>query len=363
MGEKITPRQAVLNTQPAHHGAMDYAEIDRLGLVPDDILDFSSNINPYGPASSVVEASKRALWECYPDPEALALRSTLADHLSLPIEQIVAGNGTAELIWLIAFAFVRPGDLILVLGPTFGEYARCAMLTGGHVEVISGHVNDVFTIDPPTVEQTLRDGRPRLIFICNPNNPTGSIIEGENIGRWADDNPETLFVIDEAYLAFASDYSSVLDLRKDNILTLRSMTKDHALAGLRLGYAAGPLPLVEAVARVRPPWNVNAMAQAAGLAALKETDHLQRTLGKIKSAKDELIAELCRLGLAPLPSTTHYFIVDVSCGAEFRRRLLNYFRIQVRDCASFGLSAYIRIATRRPKENARLLEAVARILS
>lgn len=363
MGEKITARQAILNTQPVHHGAMDYAEIDRLGLVPDDILDFSSNINPYGPASAAVEASKSTLLERYPDREALALRSALADHLSHPVEQIVVGNGSAELMWLIAFAFIRPGDLILVLGPTFAEYARCARLAGGNVKVISGLGNDIFTIDPITVEQTLRDRRPRLIFICNPNNPTGSIIVGESIGRWADDYPETLFVIDEAYLAFASDYSSVLDLRKDNILTLRSMTKDHALAGLRLGYAAGPLPLVEAVARMRPPWNVNAIAQAAGLAALKETDRLQRTLNKLKRATDELIAELCRLGLAPLPSTTHYFIVDVGCGAEFRRRLLNQFGIQVRDCASFGLSAYIRIATRRPKENARLLEAVARILS
>lgn len=363
MGEKITPRQAVLNTPPAHHGALDYAEIDRLEFVPDDILDFSSNINPYGPASSAVEAIKRTVLERYPDREAVALRSALADHLSLSIEQIVVGNGTAELIWLIAFAFVRPGDLILVLGPTFGEYARCARLTEGHVEVISGHGDDDFTIDPHTVERTLRDRRPRLIFICNPNNPTGSIIERESIGRWADDHPETLFIIDEAYLAFASDYSSVIDLCRGNILTLRSMTKDHALAGLRLGYAAGPLSLIEAVARVRPPWNVNAMAQSAGLAALNEPDHLQRTLDKIRGAKGELIAELCRLGLTPLPSVTQYFIVDVGCGAEFRRHLLKHFRIQVRDCASFGLPAYIRIATRRPKENARLLDSLARLLS
>lgn len=361
MGEKIRPRQALLDTSLAHHGALDYAELDQLGIDPDEILDFSNNINPYGPAPAVVEACKRTSLDHYPDREALALRRALANHLSLPVEQIVAGNGTAELIWLTVFAFLRPRDLVLVIGPTFGEYARCARLAGSQVIMLDLLDDDDFTLSPPLVDLILRDKKPRLIFICNPNNPTGSFIERESIGRWADDNPGTLFVVDEAYLAFTSGHSSVIDLGRDNILTLRSMTKDHALAGLRLGYAAGPLPLVEAIARMRPPWNVNALALAAGLAALNDPDHLSHTLNKLTMAKVELLAGLHHLGLFPRPSATHYFIVDVAGGAVFRRRLLKRFRIQVRDCASFGLPAYIRIATNRPEENARLLDAIAGI--
>jgi histidinol-phosphate/aromatic aminotransferase/cobyric acid decarboxylase-like protein len=163
--------------------------------------------------------------------------------------------------------------------------------------------------------------------------------------------------VDEAYLTFTASAPSVLSARRTNMLVLRSMTKAYALAGLRLGYAVGSTDILEALRRARPPWSVNALAQAAGIAALQDTAHLTHCLACIARAKDDLVAGLRALGLRPVPSTTHFFLVRVGNGAACRQALLQG-SVLVRDCASFGLPEYIRVATRRPEENARLLTAL-----
>jgi histidinol-phosphate aminotransferase len=351
------PRPEVMATPSAQHGALDYAELGDMRLAPDAVLDFSVNSNPFGPSPAVAAALAQVALDRYPDREALALRSALARHLGISPAQIVAGNGTAELIHLIAFAFVRPGDRVLVIGPTFGEYSRAAGLMGARVEAWMAQAGNTFAVDCDAVARTLYDTRPRLLFVCRPNNPTGTLLPLEAIRTWAEASPETLLVVDEAYLAFAEAAQSCLVLDLPNVLSLRSMTKDYALAALRLGYAAGRPQVVESLARVRPAWNVNALAQAAGLAALDDQAHVQRTLDLLRVACSALVSGLTRLGFAPVPSTVHFFLVNVGDAGSLRRKLMQK-GIQVRDCASFGLPAYIRIATRRPDDNLRLLGAM-----
>ena len=269
----------------------------------------------------------------------------------------MAGNGAADLLWLLALAFLKAGDPVLIVGPTFGEYARAAALMGAKVETWIAQVSAGFAVDPVLVDAALRRTRPRLAFLCNPNNPTGYLAPIEVIDAWAKAHPGTLFVVDEAYLSFAAGARSALTLNAANVLVLRSMTKDHSLAGLRLGYLAGPEALVAAVAAVRAPWSVNALAQAAGVAALADPAHLAESLASLRQAKLQLLAGLGALGLDCVPSTTHFFLVEVGDGAALRDALLRK-GILVRDCASFGLPEYVRIATRRPEENARLLAAL-----
>ncbi|MBN1312252.1 MAG: histidinol-phosphate aminotransferase family protein [Anaerolineae bacterium] len=357
MKDTITPRSDIVAVPLDQHGDLDYVELEAMGCRPDDVLDFSANINPYGPPPGVREAIAAAPIERYPDRETLALRRALSEQHSMPIEQIVAGNGAAELIWLATFAFIRPQDTIVVVGPTFGEYARCAALMGGRVQIVSAKAENDFIVSPEKIEQALKASHPRLAFICNPNNPTGTAIDPGLIAGWAAAHPATLFIIDEAYLDFTTGVTSTLQYRLPNILSLHSMTKTCAMAGLRLGYALGPQTIIDAISRARPPWSVNVVAQAAGLAALADTQHVRAAIGKLQQAKEELVDGLAGLGLSPVPSMTHYFLVDVGGGAQFRHRLLAR-RIQVRDCASFGLPAYARIAARRPEENAQLLAAI-----
>ncbi len=355
------PRPEALATPAAPHGALDYVELERLGIAPHEVLDFSVNSNPFGPSPAVREALLHVPLDRYPDREALALRRALAAHLRVDVEQIVAGNGTAELLWLTALAYLPPGARALVIGPTFGEYARAARLMGAQVHAWAARPEEGFAILPQAVEEALRAACPNVVFLCHPNNPTGAALDLSHLARWAGDWPETLFVVDEAYLAFAAGCPSALSLGAPNVLVLRSMTKDYALAGLRLGYAVGPRPLVEALARVRPPWNVNALAQAAGLAALGDPAHLRRTLGALAEAAQGLAAGLRGLGLKVCPSCVHFFLVNVGDGAAWRAALLRR-GILVRDCASFGLPQYVRIATRRPEENARLLTALREVM-
>lgn len=353
------PRPELLRIPEAIHGALDFAELDRLGLAPEAVLDFSVNGNPYGPSPCVREAMAHVPYDRYPDREVLALRRVLAMHLDVTPDQILVGNGSTELVWLAALAFVRAGDAVLLVGPTFGEYTRAAVLMGAHLCHYTAQPED-FNMVPGEITQLLQQWQPRLVFLCNPNNPTGTFIWPDVITHWATTCPDTLFIVDEAYLTFAASAPSVLPVQRPNMLVLRSMTKAYALAGLRLGYAVGAPDVLDALRRTRPPWSVNAFAQAAGIAALQDTDHLTACLTHIAAAKHDLIAGVQALGLAPVPSTTHFFLMRVSHGAAYRQALLER-GILIRDCASFGLPTYIRVATRRPEENARLLAALAEV--
>ena len=354
-------RPEVLATSPVAHGAFDYEELGRRGIEPRRLLDFSVNGNPYGPSPAARAALSGVPLELYPDREALALRRALADHLGVSAGGILAGNGISELIWLVALAFVSPGDHALVVGPTYGEYGRAVALMGGRVLEWWAREEDGLAPKPEAIEAEIRRSSARLVFVCNPNNPTGATLDPREIRLWAERQPRTLFVVDEAYLRFAGGLPSVAEAGRDNILVLRSMTKDYGLAGVRLGYALAAAGLVEALVRVRPPWSVNAFAQAAGVGAIYDEAWLADSLRKVASAKVELWAGMSRIGMSPLPSATHFCLVRAGSGAEFRRKLMDR-GILVRDCASFGLAAWVRVAARSPEENAGLIEAAGAVL-
>jgi histidinol-phosphate/aromatic aminotransferase/cobyric acid decarboxylase-like protein len=219
---------------------------------------------------------------------------------------------------------------------------------------------ETFRVNPISLQQTLQRLTPRLVFLCNPNNPTGTYLAVEAIAAWATALPQTLFVVDEAYLPFASGAASVLTIRRANLLVLRSMTKAHALAGVRLGYAVGHAAVIGPLVQVRPPWNVNAIAQAVGIVALQDQAHVEHSLARLARAKEILLQELGALPLTVMPSCTHFMLLRVGEATACRMALLEQ-GLLVRDCTSFGLPAYIRIATRRPEENARLVAALAQV--
>lgn len=348
------PRPEVASVPAGVHGAVGLAELRDLGLSPRDVLDFSANVNPYGPSPTVRAAVARVPLGAYPDRDCLELTAALADFEGVLPQRLLPGNGASELIWLAALAFVRPGDRVLILGPTFCEYARAAHLLGGCITECRTREADDFAPPREEVVGHLEALHPRLVFLCNPNNPTGAALPPETIAGWARQHPRSLFVVDESYLPFAPGLGSARTDSRENVLVLRSMTKDFGLAGLRLGYAVGDERAIGLLRRVQPPWSVNAPAQAAGVAALRDAPHRQRSLNRIAQAKQDLTAGLARLGLAAVPSSAHFFLVRVGDGAAFRARLLRR-GIAVRDGASFGLPGHVRIAARRPEENERLL--------
>lgn len=347
----------LLSIPPSVHGAIDFTELEHAGLNPDDVLDFSVNSNPFGPSPLIRQALEKTPLDRYPDRECLALRRALAEHLGVSPEQIIVGNGTAELIWLSAFAFLKAGDPVLILGPTFGEYERSVRLVSANPIYLNAHSSNGFTIDVTETSRLLSLTHYRAVYVCNPNNPTGQFLAPETLFNWAEEYPNTLFVIDEAYISFMPDQRSVASRLRPNLLVLRSMTKDYALAGLRLGYAVGEQRLVQALMAVRPAWNVNSFAQTAGLAALADEAYYQSTLNQLREEKSFFVNGLVELGYFPVPSHTHFFLVKVSNAAHLKRELLPQ-GILVRDCTSFGLPEHIRIATRTRDQNLRLLDCL-----
>jgi len=347
--ERVTlVRPEALQLQAVVHGSVAAAELKALGLAPDDVLDFSVNTNPLGPAPSVLQAVRETDWSRYPGDDEEPLRQRLAVRANVAPEQVVLGNGSAELIWLIALAALRTGDPVAIVGPTFGEYARAVRVVGA---------TPIRVVDPGEA------GAVRALFVCNPNNPTGQYRGLEDIQHMLDEHPERLLVLDEAYAPFVDDrWRSEALLERANLVILRSMTKDQALPGLRLGYLLAGPEVASAVERVRPPWSVNAGALRAGLAALEPAAeaHLLQAQALVAQSRRVLTDRLTHLGFEVEPSRANFVLVHVRDGRCFRRALLPHGFV-VRDCASFGLPDCVRIACRLPEDCQRLLEAVARV--
>ena len=354
----IKLKSEFLSVAAAVHGAIDYAELERFDLHPDEVIDFSVNSNPYGPPPGVRDALAGVPLDRYPDRECLALRRLLSSQLEVSIDNIVVGNGSAELLSLIAQAFLEPGDLVTIPELTFSEYDRVASLAGADKRLLPCLSPDQPVNEAWMASQAKVFKNSRVVFLCNPNNPSGQNIPVDWImDHWVRANPRSLFVIDEAYANFLPDPDTAIKRPVSNMIVLRSMTKDFALAGLRLGYLVGEGEPLQAVRNLRNAWNVNAFAQAAGVASLSQQTWLRDCVDRLHRDKDLLIENLRLCGLDPLPSAVHYFLVRVGNARKFRQDLLSD-GIMVRDATSFDLPEHIRIATRKPEENERLCQAI-----
>ncbi len=359
----LLPKRAVRELVSDQHGGLNYARLRAEGVAPEDVLDFSVNGNPFGPPESVREALMCVAISRYPDPEAGLLRERLAELNRVSPEQVLVTNGTAQAIWLLALAYLETGDSVLIVSPTFGEYRVASRLMGARVHLFFGREEDGFRPDLDALVKWIGAHRPRLVWLCNPNNPTGVYLEQEEVQPLlsACERAGGMLVLDEAYVNFtARPWDSVPMLAGGHLVLLRSMTKDYALAGLRLGYLLSTTETVGALRRAQPPWSVNAAAQVAGLAALDALDDYRNAWRRLRTLTDGLYAALLARGFHALPTTTNFLLVRTGDGDQTRERLWRY-RILVRSCRSFGLPAYIRVGTRLEAENARLIQCLEEI--
>jgi histidinol-phosphate aminotransferase len=357
------PRPRRAGPPPVPHGGPDYVELLRLGIHAESLLDFSVSGNPLGASPRALRALGTVEPSRYPDTRAVRLTAALAALHEVTPDGVLVGNGSVELIWLLAQTYLDPGDTALIIGPTFGEYEAATRGRGAEPVLHVACEEEGFRPRLERVLAAVRAVGPRLTFLCNPNNPTGQTLDLDALSSLLDELGEGLLVVDEAYLDFAEGVPSALDLRRDpRVVVIRSLTKNFGLAGLRLGYAVAEPIVVEALSRTRPPWTVNALAQAAGLAALGDEQHLREGRLLARRAKAYLVDGLGRLGLACVPSRTNFWLVEVADAAELRRQLLMR-GLLVRDCTSFGLPRHIRLAARPLPECERLLGAIERLVS
>jgi len=360
-------------TEGIVHGALDYGELQRLGLRPAEVLDFSVNTNPYGPSPCVREALLNVAIECYPDRECLELRQTILEYELAATDAsrllVVCGNGTSELIWAIARAFLKPGLKAAILGPAFGEYRAACLATGAAVVEFRAEATEEFQPDAAAFVAWIQREQPSQVWLCNPNNPTGSYLDRQQV-LWVVEacrSVSAMLVIDEAYWRFVIPHEphTAVELAgavsRLEIIVLRSMTKDFALAGLRLGYAIATPDVASQVSAQLPSWNVSGAAQAAGIAALIDRAHLNTTLANLAIERNAFFWALEQAGLKIMPSRTHFCLVEVGNAHDVRLHLLSR-KMLVRDCTSFGLPSFLRVATRPRHDWQQLMVALKETL-
>lgn len=358
----IKPRPQIEKLEICAHGGPNEAELSALGLKVEDVVDFSVSSNPFSCSAAVLNAVKEAVIDRYPDSESTALRKRLSEELSVSPENILVGSGSMEVIRLAAQAYFAEGDTVLILKPTFGEYEVACRVAGALVEELWAEEEKGFCFDIDAAVEAIKRHHPKGVFICNPNNPVGDYLSRKDIEKVLNAcGDDSLLIMDEAYIAFTEgEWPAISLIGKGNLICLRSMTKDYALAGLRLGYAVASAEVIRNLRRVCPPWNVNDVAQRAGLAALKDGEYLKECEVKIRQARNYLADEMSQMGYKVLPSNTNFFMAKVGDAKAFRAALLKD-GLMVRDCTSFGLPQYVRIAARTMPECQQLIKAIGKI--
>ncbi|WP_338819549.1 Threonine-phosphate decarboxylase [Moorella thermoacetica] len=354
------------------HGGDWQGAVDRYGWKVEEILDFSANINPLGPPVGVLETLKENLpaVQRYPDPASRRLKEALADQLHVDTGAIIIANGAVELIYLI-MQVLKP-DRVLVVEPTFGEYRRAATIAGAEVLPVYLDPATGFTFDFDRWRPELQ--RSQVAFICNPNNPTGRLLNPDILHRAASLCREqgVFLVMDESFLDFVPDgdkFSLVPQAAAGpGIFILHSLTKIFALPGLRLGYGVGCPDMVRRLENSRDPWSVNILAQMAGVAALADKEYLKKTRELIRREKEYLFHNLSGLaGFRPYYPEVNFILTNIQNGCLTVSRLAELLarkRILIRDCSSFpGLGpAYFRVAVRDHRANKRLVAALKEIM-
>ncbi|MBX2813326.1 MAG: aminotransferase class I/II-fold pyridoxal phosphate-dependent enzyme [Myxococcales bacterium] len=331
------------------HGGTRPSELAALGLTETEILDLSVNVVPFEIDPGIKAAMTDWDPRSYPDPECMNARSVLAERFGWSPSRVVLGNGATELLWTL-FDALEPRRA-LVLEPTFAEFRAAAEAKG--VPVLS--VFDEATVWPMVTEYFHEVD---VVYLTHPNNPTGVLAPLDRLLLWAQDHPGVIFVLDESFVSMSEAHE---DLNRDfpeNVIRLRSLTKDFGLAGLRVGYALAPASIVAEMEKRRPPWTVNGLAQAVVPAALAAEFRLEAVRKRLFQARDELFHAAQASGFRPQPSSTIYVLFEVGEATRIKTRLLTQHAIRVRDCTSFGLPRHIRVAAREGDATDRLLAAL-----
>ncbi len=344
-----------------------------LGLIKGELIDFSANINPLGPSSKAVEKLKESLGEIinYPDPECCELREALKNIYPINNENLIFGNGASELIFIL-MKVLHPRN-VLIPAPTFIEYQFAAMSVGSEVQFLNLNKEDEFSFPLGQLEKLAVKND--VLFLCNPNNPTGTLWNREQVREIVDiAQSNNLFVVlDEAFMDFLEEeekYSFLFEKEYLNkVFILRSMTKFFAIPGLRLGWGVGPKEIIEKMNLAKDPWNVNCLAQTAGIESLLDEGYIKKSRQYVDREKEYLYQELKKIkGLKPyFPSVNYIFLqlTQKNLTSGGLREALSQRGVLIRDCSNYPNldSSFIRVAVRKREENRKLVRALQEVIS
>ncbi|UNC91441.1 histidinol-phosphate transaminase [Candidatus Contubernalis alkaliaceticus] len=339
-------------------------EVEReLGIK--DVIKMASNENPFGPSPRALEAMREALHKIsmYPDGNCFYLKDMLAEMLFVEPDNLVVGNGSDEILKLLAEAFLDPGDEIVIAQPSFSEYEFVGKIMGANCVFVplKDFTHDLESMGRAVTEKT------KIVFICNPNNPTGTIVtkaETDDFLKQLD--PRVLVVFDEAYYEYVEDedYPQSLDYvgEGQNVIVLRTFSKIYGLAGQRIGYGIAKPDIISALHRVREPFNVNLLAQVAALAAVEDQEHLEKSIQGNREGKDFLFSWFEKKGINYVPTQANFIFLQVGVDSQEVFQEMMKLGVIVRTGDIFGHPDFIRITVGTMQENRRFTECLEKVL-
>ncbi|MEK3910392.1 histidinol-phosphate transaminase [Paenibacillus sp. FSL H7-0331] len=361
---EVRARKAIQNISPYTPGKPIWELQSELGI--SRIIKLASNENPLGPSPKALEAIMCSLPDIhrYPDSSTTNLRQAIAEKLDMKPQQLIISNGGDELITLVSEAFLEPGDEIIVPAPSFSEYEFGALLMGANV--VNVPLGESYTFDIDAIVNAVTE-RTKLLCICSPNNPTGTYLSQSVLHHLLDVLPKhILMLFDAAYsqYATAADYTNGLEFVRAGypIVVLQTFSKIYGLAGLRVGYGAAPESIIKQILKVKEPFNVNALAQAAASAALHDTEHLRLSLQVNSEGKEQLYRSFRELQLPFVESMSNFVLVDLGTHAKFIYEQLLSKGIIVRFGGIWNLPGHIRVSVGKEVENSAFIQELNEIL-
>ncbi len=363
-GVDRTCRENVLAIQPYVPGKPIDECKRELGI--EHFVKLASNENPFGASPAAKAAMVAMVAEChmYPDGGSYVLRHALASHMDLSADHFLIGCGCAEILNMLAETVLEPGDELLYGWPSFSTYEFMANLMKAR-SVQVPLMDFAFDLDAMAEAVT---SKTKMVIICNPNNPTGTVVDATSVERFLDRMPEELLVVlDEAYAEYVHDFdypdSRKLILEGRNVISLRTFSKAYGLAGARIGYSVARPALTEAVNKVRQPFNVSSIAQAGAVAALADQEHLRASVQFADKGRAQLYEAFTAMGLAYAPSWTNFVLVDIGIDAAKAFDELLQRGVIVRPQTSCGLPTHLRVTVGTPEENVVFVEALKDVLA
>ena len=362
--EKTLTRKGILDLKPYAPGKPIEEVKKELGLK--EVVKLASNETSIGPSLLAIEAIKKEIENInlYPEATSRILREKLAYRLKINKEMIIVGNGADDVIDLVGMAFINEGDEVITGGITFPAYENAVKIMGG--KLISVKLKK-FTYDVEGIVQRINE-RTKIIFICNPNNPTGTIVTKEEVNNFIKNVPKDVVVVfDEAYYDYVEDknYPNSVShaLEERNVIVLRTFSKIAGIAGVRVGYGIAKQELVSYLRRVVNPFTTNRLAQVAALASLDDEEHYRKVLRSNQEGKKYLYKELKELGLFYIPTEANFIFIDLKTNANVIFEKLLKKGVIIRPGKTWGCPNFIRVTIGTAYENKRFIKALKEVLS
>lgn len=359
----IKARKTLDNIQPYSPGKPIWEVQKELGL--DRVVKLASNENPFGPSPKAVAAIQNGLAELhrYPDADASALKKAIAKEFQVIPQQVIPTNGADELITLISEAFLEEGDEVIVPSPSFSEYDFGAHIMGATVVPVKFSAGFEFDVDAMISAVTEKT---KIIYICTPNNPTGTYMSKPDLDRLVEAIDDVLVVIDAAYNHFAdaADYTNGIEYINAGypVLTLQTFSKIYGIAGVRVGFGIAPESIIQSILKVKEPFNVNTLAQIAATAAIEDADHVKTSQEANKAGRDQLYKAFDKLKLPYIESMANFVLVQIGEDGEKVYKQLMAKGVIVRHGKIWGLPDYVRVSVGTTEENQFFIDTLSGLL-